>query len=133
MSDVREQPTYRLTFGLGVLFFITSCFSGFFAGFRIGYESGKAPRLLPPTMPSRGYDVWDIISASPEGHSTGRLLANYITATVLPKSWENQGGFGRVRYTETPGYLFVSNVPESLPPITAILERVRDLQREGKH
>jgi hypothetical protein len=114
-SDSASTRPYRryVRFSLAGLLFAVLCASGFFAGYRYGYDrgygAGQAYRSSEDYF-ARTYDVTDLVAMYPVGAplSGDDLVAppitkpdfvslmNVITSTLVPETWDDVGGPGTV-------------------------------------
>src|SRR5205809_4639502 len=100
-----------LQFGIGTLLFFTLCVAGFLGGYQHGFYSGHEAKSRTAVY-AKAYYVADIIGALPSGSAAAASLTDYIEASIVPGSWQTNGGPGAVSYYETNKSIVVSNIQD---------------------
>ena len=113
---------------------LAALLSGYRTGFQSGYSAGGA-KLRNETPVTVVYPVQDLLTAVPHaaaGSADYSALIELITATVAPRSWQQQGGPGTCSPFESAASLVVIQPPEVQEEVSELLRQVRANQQSPR-
>jgi hypothetical protein len=120
-----------LQFGIGTLLFAMLCAAGFLAGYRRGFYSGQEAKSRTRIY-AKAYYVKDIIDTSPIVSTAGNSLVSYIEGSIVPRSWNTNGGPGALSYYQENMTIVASNNQDVHEQIADTLTQIRLMQQQGK-
>src|SRR4051794_15848111 len=131
MTTDRPGCKRWLQFGIGTLLFATFCVAGFLTGYRRGFHVGQEAESRIGIY-AKAYDVRDIVRLSPNGRAIGQTLVRYLQESIMPRSWQENGGPSAVAYYENNQTIVISNNQDAQDQVADALKQIRLLQRQGK-
>jgi hypothetical protein len=127
---IQFHPKRLFRFSIAVLLFAMLCASGFFSGYRIGFDRGRYDRSQLYVV---SYPVNDLVVNPVTQTATSAdfdSLIDLIVTRISPQDWmENGSGSGEIQPFPSNLSLVVSQSEENHKAIAKLLAQLRQAQR----